>query len=744
MRTGMFALALGLLTLRFLPALPPIWLLLLLPVAGLMLLPFRTYPLAFFLFGFSWACTSAQWALNDRLVPSLDGQTLWVEGRVVGLPQNADGIVRFELEEGRSRRSQLPGRMRLAWYGGPPVNSGERWRLAVKLKRPHGLLNPHAPDYEAGLLARRIGATGTIKDGQLLAPAQWAWRDRLRQRLLSVDANGRANALAALVLGDGSGLTAQDWQVLQDTGTVHLLVISGQHIGLLAGLIYALIAGLARYGCWPRDWPWLPWACGLAFATALGYGVLAGFQVPVQRACVMLGLVLLWRLRFRHLGAWWPLLLALNGVLILEPLASLQPGFWLSFVAVAVLIFTFSARLGAWHWWQAWTRAQWLIAIGLLPMLLVLGLPISISGPLVNLLAVPWISLAVLPLALLGSALLAVPYLGEGLLWVAGGLLDGLFRFLALVAAGLPAWMPQALPVWAWLLSGLGAVILLLPKGVPLRLLGWPMLLMAVFAPEKKVPVGEVEVWQLDVGQGLAYILRTHRHAMLYDAGPRFADLDQGARVVLPTLRKLGIRELNLMLISHAHADHAGGAVAVQSGLPVKRVLSGEPGDLPGALKAQPCVTGENWEWDGVSFSLWQWSAAGDSNQHSCVLWVQAKGERLLLAGDIDARAERALLKSPMAQPVDWLQAPHHGSRSSSSREFLEALRPRASLISRGHGNSFGHPHPEVLQRYRELGIRAYDSVEQGALRLQLGAFEGPRGLRDQRRFWHEIPPQNR
>ena len=244
--------------------------------------------------------------------------------------------------------------------------------------------------------------------------ARWAWRDGIRQRLQAVDAQGRTGALTALVLGDGAGLSREDWQVLQDTGTVHLLVISGQHIGLLAGVVYLLIAGLARYGLWPSRLPWLPWACGLAFAAALGYGMLAGFEVPVRRACLMIGLVLLWRLRFRHLGAWWPLLLALNGVLLLDPLASLQPGFWLSFAAVAVLIFTFGGRLGPWRWWQTWTRAQWLIAIGLCPLLLVLGLPISLSGPVANLLAVPWISLVVLPLALLGTLLLPVPYVGEG------------------------------------------------------------------------------------------------------------------------------------------------------------------------------------------------------------------------------------------------------------------------------------------------------------------------------------------
>jgi competence protein ComEC len=458
MRTGTLALALGLLALRFLPVLPPVGLWMLLPPVGLMLLPFRTYPLAFFLFGFSWACANAQWALDDRLPLKLDGETRWIEGRVTGLPQNADGVVRFELTDSQSRRTKLPQRLRLAWYDGPSVNSGERWRLAVKLKRPSGLLNPNAFDYDAWLLAQHIGATGTVKAGERLNEARGAWRDGIRQRLQAVDAQGRTAALTALVLGDGAGLSREEWQVLQDTGTVHLLVISGQHIGLLAGLVYLLIAGLARFGLWPGRLPWLPWACGLAFSAALAYGLLAGFDVPVQRACVMIGLVLLWRLRFRHLGAWWPLLLALNGVLLLDPLASLQPGFWLSFAAVAVLIFTFGGRLGPWRWWQTWTRAQWLIAIGLCPLLLVLGLPISISGPVANLLAVPWISLVVLPPALLGTSLLPIPYVGEGLLWLAGGLIDGLFKALTWVAAKLPAWVPAAVPLWCWGLGTLGAL----------------------------------------------------------------------------------------------------------------------------------------------------------------------------------------------------------------------------------------------------------------------------------------------
>jgi competence protein ComEC len=736
----MMALALGLLALRFLPALPPVWLWLLLPVTGLMLLPFRTYPLAFFLFGFSWAGVNAQWALDERLPPNLNGETRWVEGRVTGLPQNNDGVVRFELADAQSRQAKVPSLMRLAWYDGPPVNSGERWRLAVKLKRPAGLLNPHAFDYDAWLLAQGIGATGTVKDGNRLEEAKWAWRDGIRQRLQAVDAQGRTGALTALVLGDGAGLSREDWQVLQDTGTVHLLVISGQHVGLLAGVVYLLIAGLARYGVWSNRLPWLPWACGLAFAAALGYALLAGFEVPVRRACVMIGLVLLWRLRFRHLGAWWPLLLALDAVLLLDPLASLQPGFWLSFAAVAVLIFTFGGRLGPWRWWQTWTRAQWLIAIGLGPLLLVLGLPISVSGPVANLFAVPWISLLVLPPALLGTLLLPLPYVGEGLLWLAGGLIDWLFKGLGLMAGQLPAWVPVAIPVWIWALGTLGAILLLMPRGVPLRPLGWPLMLLLIFPPRSLLPEGIAEVWQLDVGQGLAILVRTRHHTLLYDTGPRFGDFDLGERVVLPTLRKLGVDELDLMLISHADADHAGGARAVANGLPVTRVLSGDPLALTAELHAAACESGEQWTWDDVRFQLWQWPSASDSNQKSCVLQIEANGERLLLTGDIDTATERVLLDSPLAVPTDWLQAPHHGSRSSSSMALLAALQPKAVLISRGNGNSFGHPHPTVMARYQKRGMAIYDSAGQGAIRLHLGRFKPPWTMRQERRFWRTAP----
>ena len=736
MRTGMLALALGLLTLRFLPSLPPGWLLLAAACAGLSLLFTRVYPLGFFLLGLAWACSSAQSALDDRFDPQLDGRTLWLEGRVVGLPEVSDGVVRFLLEEAHSRRAELPKSIRVAWYGGPRVQGGERWRLAVNLKRPHGLVNPQSFDYEAWLLAQRIGATGTIKAGERLAPASGlgSWRDGLRQHLLAVPAFQREGAIAALVLGDGSGLSTGDWRLLQHTGTVHLMVISGQHIGLLAGFLYGLVALLAKLGAWPARWPWLPSACALALSGALIYGVLAGFEVPVRRACVMVALVLLWRMRFRHLGAWWPLLLALIVVLLLEPLASLQPGFWLSFSAVAVLVLVFGGRLGVWGWWRGLTRAQWTMAIGLLPMMLILGLPVSSSGPLANLVAVPWVGMVVVPLALLGTLLLPVPVVGEGLLCLAGGALHLLFELLGVIAEWLPAWLPSDLPLWAWLLAAAGALLLLLPAGVPLRLPGLALLLPALLLPSKQL----LDVWVLDVGQGLAVLVRTREHALLYDAGPRFGDFDTGERIVLPSLRALNLRQLDVMLLSHADNDHAGGALAIQAGMPVRRVISGEPQRLADALGAEACESGQSWQWNEVTFRLWQWQRASSGNQLSCVLQIEAAGERLLLTGDIDVQAERALMQADFPLASHWLLAPHHGSRTSSSQAFIDAVEAQHVLITRSRHNAFGHPHPQVLERYRAAGVEVHDTALDGALHLRLGEHAAARALRREPRFWRE------
>jgi competence protein ComEC len=273
-----------------------------------------------------------------------------------------------------------------------------------------------------------------------------------------------------------------------------------------------------------------------------------------------------------------------------------------------------------------------------------------------------------------------------------------------------------------------------------MRALGWPLLLLLAMPPRERLAEGLADIWQLDVGQGLAILIRTRHHSLLYDAGPRFGDFDLGERVVLPALRKLSVGDLDLMLLSHADADHAGGALAIMRGLTIAQVISGDPAPLPAQLGAEACESGRQWQWDGVRFQLWQWTDAHDSNQRSCVLQIEANGERLLLTGDIDTHAERSLLDSPLAVPTQWLQAPHHGSRSSSSMALLNVLKPESVLISRGHGNSFGHPHPTVLARYRKQGLHIYDSAEHGAIHLQLGRFKPPWTMRQQRRFWRDTP----
>lgn len=740
MRTAMLALAAGLLLLRFLPQLPPSSALPFTFAAGVALLPFRCRAIGFFLLGLGWACISAQWAMEDRLAAELDGRTFWLEGRVTGLPDVRGGVVRFELVDISSRHSGLPSRMRLAWYGGPSMHAGERWRLAAKLKRPRGLVNPHPFDYEVWLLARQIGASGTIKAGERLSYAvgEHAWRDQLRQRLMDVDAQGRAGAIAALVVGDDSGLSTADWRILQDTGTVHLMVISGQHVGMLAGLLYGLVALMARWGIWPVRVAWLPSACGLALAGALGYSWLAGFEVPVQRACMMVALVLLWRLRFRHLGVWLPLLVALNGVLLINPLVSLQAGFWLSFSAVALLALVFRGRLGNWTWWRTLGRAQGSMALGLLPVLLALGLPVSLSGPIANLVAVPLVSGLIVPLSLLGTSLLWLPEVGESLLWLAGGLLAILFDVLHWLAGWRPAWHPVSLPLWGWLSAGLGILLILLPPGVPFRALGLVLLAPLLFPPTSRQAEGQAEVWVFDVGQGLAVLVRTREHALLYDTGPRYGDFDIGERVVFPSLRTLGVHDLDLMILSHADSDHAGGASAIQRLMPTGRVLSGEPNRLPAGLGAESCRSGESWEWNQVRFTLWRWSQAQDGNQSSCVLLLEASGERLLLTGDIDEAAEQALMESDIALDARWLLVPHHGSRSSSSVAFIEAVGADDALVSRSLHNAFGHPHPAIMRRLQVSGADVHDTAEQGAMQILLGRFEPVRGLRAERRFWRE------
>lgn len=744
MHVHVLAFSIGALSLRFLPAVPALWCLLLFCMGAAVLLvrwPKAAW-LAALLLGLSWSGWHVSALLDQRLAEGFDGQTLWLEGRISGLPQwqaEADWqVVRFELEGATSRRTVLPSRLRLSWRDPPPLRAGEHWRLAVRLKRPDGLLNPHGFDYVQWLTARGIGATGSVKTGQRLAAGRGvdAWRERLREQLLTLLPDEPvAGGVLALSLGDGSVLSRAQWQRLQDSGTLHLFVISGQHISLVAGLGYGLVALLVRLGVWPMRVPWLPVACALALLAAFAYGALAGFAVPVRRALIMVSVVLLWRMTYRPLSSWKPWLLALAVVVLLDPLVMLQPGFWLSFAAVAVLLLVFAGRLGRWRWWQVLGRAQWAAAVGLLPLLLATGLPVSWVGPLANALAVPFVSFVVLPLVLLGMALLGWPALAAPVLQLAAVSLQGLWQLLDWLVDGWPAWQGAIPRFWVLLVVAVGVLLLLLPAALRPLWLALALLVPLIWPPVRDgIPTGQAQIWVLDVGQGQAIVVQTARHVLLYDAGPAMGGMDAGETVVVPFLRAERIRHLDRLILSHADADHAGGASAVLQQVTAGAVISGEPGRHPG-LQAQACAEAR-WQWDEVRFRQWQWAAATDGNAASCVLLVEANGERFLVTGDLDVAGERALLQAWPDVRTDWLVAGHHGSRTSTAQFWLQQLQPHSVLVSRGRHNSYGHPHPLVLARIQHNRMQLYDTAVDKALRIRLGAREPLWPMAQQRRFW--------
>lgn len=742
----LFALCAGLLLPVFVASWPP------LVVAGVAVVgcallstwrrlrPWSVLFLCFFIGAF-WTMWSAQRLLDDQLSAELDGRTVWLEGRVVGLSELNGESTQFYIEDATSRRGALPSRLRLSWQQAPPLINGERWRLAVNVRAPKGTANPYVFDYEAWLLARHVGAVGSVKRGERLSEASaWdAWREHLRARLLTVDAAGQQGTLAALVLGDASGLSAEGWRLLQATGTTHLLVVSGQHVTLLAGVLYALVALLFRYRVWPARCAWLPVACGLALFGALVYGYLAGWGIPVQRACFMLALVLWWRWRAVPLSMGLALLLAFSAVLLYDPLSSLQPGFWLSFSAVAILWGCFSHRVGKPSWVWALLASQWAMTVGLLPLLAGLGLPISVSGPVANLLAVPWVSVCIVPLALAGTLLLPFPWLAEPLLWLAGWQLDYLFRGLAWLANDWPAWQAPALSWGAWLLLLLSAALLLLPRGVPLRVPAAMLAVILLLSSPKPLPPGRAEVWVIDVGQGLSVLVRTAQHALLYDAGPAREGFNSAEKIIVPFLKGVGVQRLNRLLLSHADNDHAGGATVLRSSFPIDALVSGEPnGHADLSPPPQPCEDGQTWQWDGVTFSQWRWAKARNPNDASCLLRVEANGERLFLTGDMSLEAEAWWRQSGRDVRAEWFLAPHHGSKTSSSSAFLRAVAPHQVLISRGLHNAFSHPHPLVLARYQRMGVAIQDTAQKGAIRIRLGEWLPPEGWRGQGGFWQQ------
>ncbi len=557
----------------------------------------------------------------------------------------------------------------------------------------------------------------------------------------------------------------EDWELYRNTGIAHLVSISGLHITMFAWLAGGLIGRLWRRGRRAAlGWP-APSAArwgGLVCATA--YAVFSGWGVPSQRTIVMLAVVTL----AQTLGVRWPwlLVLLLAGVAVtaFDPWALLQAGFWLSFAAVGLLMASSSRAPGpdrsrAVAGWRGWPRRLWSVlradvrtqaiaTIGLTPLTLVFFHQVSVIGFAANLIAIPLITLVVTPLALLGIGIVPLWSVGAWVVQQLNAVLGGL--------AALPGsvWLVPVAPWWAQLAGLLGAVLLVLPLPWRARLLALPLLVPLLLPPRDLPADGHFDLLALDVGQGTSVLIRTRSHLLVFDAGPQYARAsDAGQRVLLPLLRARGESRIDRLLLSHRDLDHVGGAAALLKAMPVDDLLSSLELDHPllaQATHATRCQAGQAWDWDGVHFEILR-PRADDyerrlkSNALSCVLRVSGGGRSALLTGDIEREQEAALLAASATDlRSDVLIVPHHGSKTSSSGAFLDAVQPRVAVVQAGYRNRFGHPAPEVLARYRERGIEVDTSPRCGAwLWLANAPATGVCLRENARRYWHHGPARH-
>lgn len=623
--------------------------------------------------------------------------------------------------------TELRGRrLRLSWYrAAHDLQPGQIWRGDVKVRRPRGFVNPRGFDYHAWLLAQDVVASGSVRRAENIGERRvWArYRAALAKSVMQLSESPHQRFWRALLIGEKSEIRQDDWDRLQATGTVHLLVISGLHIGLVATWGFMLGALAARgLGCLHRGSnalvvQWIP--ALVACACAAVYAALAGFSIPTIRALTACLALMLCRVLGVNLSPFMLLGVAVVAVGINEPLAWLNAGFWLSFLAVALLFYVYTGRPRQVPW-RVFLSAQPMMAIGLTLPLWLVGQGTSLAGPAANLVAVPVVSFVLVP-ALLVVALVH-PFM-EGLaVW--------LLRCMDQIFLWLWRWLGllQELPVALWwpahtlttldlLLAAAGVVLLLAPVGLSVRGVGGLWLAMVLTA-SREVDY-QLRVTVMDVGQGQAVILQTPEQTWLYDAGPAYSEsFDAGSRILAPHLRRQGVHRLN-MVVSHADLDHAGGVEGVLGAFDIERLVLGET--LEGSARTgESCRQGQTWQVDSVTFSvLWPPDAGHSGNNSSCVVLLEfssaGRRVRLLLPGDVDRGVERELLQV-LAEPVDWILAPHHGSNSSSSYRLLYRARPQHVVFSAGYQNRYGHPHPKVLQRYEEMGATLYNTATDGAL----------------------------
>ena len=725
----------------------------------------------------------ALWFQTQSLSPSLEGMDLQVQGVVAAMPQwQTDGLrFRFEVQNATrvsdAQPVQLPADIQLAWYNQtwdgerktlPEVQAGERWQFTVRLKQPHGLANPGGFDAELWLWEQGLHASGHVRDGPQDKPAQHledTWqhpieqaRQALRNRIARTVSEPRWSGLiAALLIGDQAAIERADWDVFRITGIAHLMSISGLHITLWAWVARWLVLQLWRVSdVWGRSWCLLypaPWAAlwgGVVCATA--YALFSGWGVPAQRTVVMLAVACGLQLRALR----WPLhtqwLCAMVAVLLLDPWALMQAGFWLSFVAVGVLFVGAQAaphaaplkgmqamRQQAQHL----LKEQMHISVCLAPLSVLLFQQLSVVGLLVNLFAIPWVTLVVTPLAFWGA------------LWSPLWLLCS-WSLQALCAVLQPmsswpwaVWQVASPPWWLAAVGMAGGAWLAYPQAWGKRIWGVGLVVLCLLWPVPRPVPGQFELLAADIGQGNAVLVRTAQHSLLFDTGPRFgSDADAGQRVLLPLLQRSNER-LDTLVLSHQDSDHTGGALSVQSWQPQVRVLTSisQAHALFGQWPMQRCEAGQGWHWDGVQFEVLHPQASDyaqllSPNARSCVLRISAGQQVALLTADIEAFQEQALLQREGNHlRADVLLVPHHGSKTSSTESFIEAVQPRWALFQMGYRNRYGHPAPQVLARYVQRGVGVRLSPDCGAMAWRSDQPEVLLCERAQnRRYWRHQP----
>lgn len=726
--------------------------------------------------GFSWSFYWAHDLLTWTLPASMEAKPLFIRGVITSLPVIEMNKISFDfflqkIEINHTLHS-VNKKIHLSQYIhelkkqitpaltsiNSPMQSqyhvGQTWQFKARLKQIHGLQNPGGGiDYEAWSIEKRLRATGIIIDSAQNKLITWnhldylinQWRESYRDKIKHYLPNSPTSVwLMALMMGERSAIPQTYWQVLRNTGTNHLMVVAGLHIGIMAGFAHWL-----TYWCW-RQVPQLVLALpasiagsAMALLVAFFYSALAGFSIPTQRACFMLSGFIFAVLYRRQINPWQALALALFIVLILNPLSVLSESFWLSFSTLALIIYSMSGRLAPKGLWWKWGRVQWIIGFGLIPLSFYFFHECSVISFIANTIAIPWLGFLILPFNLLGGLMIFIsPTLGVGLLIIADKSLTLLWQVLTWFSQlHFSAWQ-QVLPNdWLFITTYIAFILLLLPVGFPGRSFGLIWLLPLYFFHPSKLNSGEITCTLLEVGQGLAVVIQTRSHVLVFDAGARYsADADMGERVVLPYLQAAGITKIDKLVISHGDNDHMGGADSLLKSLPVFSLVTSVPERFK--LPATYCLSGMQWQWDGIHFMFLHpdKSVLGLNNDSSCVLRIVNQRHSILLTGDIERYAENYLLQQNREHlPSTILIAPHHGSKTSALKEFVEVVHPQYVLYATGYRNQYHFPHPMVVQIYQQMNSKQFNTAETGALTMRLNqkgiSIEPYRLLH--RRYWH-------